>query len=1078
MRNRLLVRRGLVLVIVGGLLAGCNSFLGRQYTNFTSYYNQFHNAKKAFEKGRSSIEGSGTRAVDRTKYMSVFLEPKEGGGEASFEKAIQKSADVLRDHPESKWVDDALLLIGKSYFYQQNYVGATQKFREAIALEGERAQEARFWLARTLVSTRRYDEAEEVLRVGLQEAEMGPWTARLYLVRGELFVRREQWEAAAQALQKGLQGDVPDEVGTRGSFLLGQVLETTGRPTAAREAYQRAQEYNPRYELRFAARLNDIQLQGMHGNASRALDRLRDLERDEKNFEQRGEMAIVRARVYREQGQYDRARRTLKNVLYRDESPSGASKGRLHYDLARLYRDAYKDFSRASAHFDTASTALGSRGRGTDGDDERQRLPDAPVDPGAQSERFGDLAERARDVARMDSLLRVGRMSDREFQAFVQELRRQRQAKVEERQEAQRTQRLQSRGRTSADQGEQATLAADTRTSDAGFLFYDDPSRVQQGRRQFEQRWGNRPRTDNWRRREAIRASAPGGEGEAGQGEQSRPGAEAPSSTDDASVQRPSDEAAALDLSAIPRDSAGQAKMEAERAVARYKLANSLFLAAGRPDSAATWYRRILQENGDQPVAKRALYALAEAYWAQGDTTAAQQAYRRLVEQYPDSDLAARARDRLDRREGTPGDTRVALADTAYARAYEAWQRDRPKTAFPQLLDVASRYPDTDAAPRALLAAGIVYWRQLQGDTTDAYRDTLERRLSTLRPTDSTASEEKPAPDRGGGASQPSPSDSDPTDSVEASAKATRDSTQSPVSAMDSLQSRTSAAGDSLQAASADRADGTAPGDPPVPDSTRAPVDTAATEGQNAGADSTRQGTSTAEADAYAPLASLLTHLTEQYPDAPQVERARIMLKLIEKRRAGPDSVRADTTAEEPPASDTTTTPPKTIADQKPTEQQAQEDDLATASDSATTDTARRPSTEQTADRAEEARQDRREDPLPAPANVQDQPDGENQPEAPTRERIDRSRGGWTLLVQTFTSSQEASTRIADVGRRLDDQWPVDVLKETRDGKTQYRLIVGQFQAKRVAVQAQKRVAEQLASRPRVWSIPKADTGS
>ncbi|MEF8941042.1 MAG: tetratricopeptide repeat protein, partial [Salinivenus sp.] len=624
------------LVLLGGLcllLAGCgsSSFVGQQYNNFTAYYNKFYNARQAFEKGAKAVRET-DRSVDRGRYLSVFSAPEQQTGQSAFESAIQKSADVLREHPDSKWVDDALLIIGKSYYYQQNYVGAAQKFREVLALEAAREKEARFWLARTLFTSGSISETAEVLRAGEERAD-DPWTAQMQLVLGELLVRQEQWTEAESALERGLEGPLPERVAARGAFLLGQVRETLGHPAEARRAYRRVQEHDPAYELGIAARLSEIELQGQHADAPEALDRLRDLRKDDKNLEKLGEIAIVEARVYRAMGRYDQARATLRRMLYRDRdrrSSSGTAQGRLHYDLATLYRDAYQDFSRAAAHFDTASTTLSGAGRARSEGSEAQRLPSAPVNPASQADRYRSLAERSREVARLDSLLRIGRMSDQEFQSFVQTLRKQRQAQREAREansgEAARRRRFGGQEEAAAQRRQASASAAETRSSEAGFLFYKDPARVQQGRRQFEQTWGERPRVDNWRRRAAMQTA------QASEESSSDAGAVP---TGDSTRARQGPEAA-LDLSGIPRDSASLAEMEAKRAQTRYELANALFLAAGRPDSAATWYRRILQEDGDQPVARRALYALGEAYRAQGDTTAAQQAYERLVQQYPE----------------------------------------------------------------------------------------------------------------------------------------------------------------------------------------------------------------------------------------------------------------------------------------------------------------------------------------------------------------------------------------------------------------------------------------------------------
>ncbi len=1077
-----------LLMLLGGLvamgIAGCGetSFLGRQYSNFTAYYNKFHNAEAAFEKGVQSLEES-TRPVDRSEYVSIFLDPGEEGtgSNSSFDQAIQKSADVLREHPESKWVDDALLLIGKSYYYQNNYIGAAQKFREVLALDSERRLEARFWLARTLVANEQYSAADEVLRV--LETDQGPldnrWTAQLLLVQAELLVQQEEWTAAANALERGLSGDLPERPAARGAFLLGQVRETIGAPGQARLAYQQVQDHDPSYNLGLAARLSDIELQGAHGNAKEALDRLDDLESDDKNFEKRGEIALVRARVYRAMGQYDRARATLRGMLYQEEAPSGTVDGRLHYDLATLYRDAYKDFSRAAAHFDTASTGLQQGGPRSQA--EAQRLPEAPVDATEQADRYRNLAERAGEVARMDSLLRIGRLSDEEFEAFVQELRQKRLQEQEDRQQARqetgRSQRFRERGQALGDR-QRGASAADTRQSDAGFLFHQDPARVQKGRQRFQEIWGDRPRVDNWRRRNAIRSSQTADADET---------TEQPSESDEAVAPSPTAraEGTALDLSGIPRDSSSQAKMEAERAVARYELANSLFLAAGRPDSAATWYRRILQQNAEHPVAKRALYALAEAYSAQGDTTAAQQAYQRLVEQHPDTPLAMRARQRLDRSSTTSGQNEVAIADSAYADAYNRWQEGAWRPALDSLLSIAGRHPGTQTAPRALLASGIIYWRQTKIDSTTVPRSLVTRYLQRFADRSLGESPSNPL-ERGERTGQGDSTVSSATlpdalgaptdslasgprgDSAQAEGLATstrRDSIRATSSATPQTDSIRQAPSDTLQTGTVSsrevptrvRAGRDSIQD--APDSVRAGPN----EGdvQAGGAASPSAGA----ADVYAPLKSLLDHLTKQYADAPQAERARTILAMIEEQRSPSDSARTD--------SGTVATADSDSAGRSRSEDAR----LGNRVPSVSSDGADTTRTSRSSDRQENAPTDadsagREEDQaaLPAPGD----PDTQSERPRPN-EAVDRG-GGWTIIVDRFSSSRDASQQVSRLRQKLGSEWNVQLLQRAGTEDEEVLLVVGRYATEAVAGKVKARLQEEVSGPLEVYQRTSGDS--
>ncbi|PSQ96493.1 MAG: hypothetical protein BRD55_06595 [Bacteroidetes bacterium SW_9_63_38] len=887
---------GLVVGLCVLVLAGCGrgTFLGRQYDDFTAYYNKFYNAKQAFEDGLENVEKA-DRPIDRTVYLPVFAVPDLESKTASFKKAVRKSAGVLRKHPNSKWVDDALLIIGKSYFYQGSYAGAAQKFREAVALQEGRTQEARFWLARTLVTNEGRSATEALQAVGPTDASNSAWAARLLLLRGQLRVQEEQWAAAAQGLAQGLAGDVPDRSGARASFLLGQVHETLGQSEKARSAYRLVRDYDSRYELGFAARLSEVELQGRHGDAEEALDRLRDLQKDDKNLEKRGAMARVEAQIHRAQGRPERARAALRRALYADRDGSLPSTGRarLHYELASLYRDAFEDFGRAAAHFDTAGTSLSDNA--SEGLAAGQRLPSAPTDAQAQARQYQTLANRAQEVARLDSLLRIGRMDEAEYRAFLDTLRRRRLAQAEQQQEQQqRTRRLQARGERQTTR----KAAAETGGTDAGFLFYKNPTRVQEGQRRFREIWGDRPRVDNWRRRSAIQTAQ--------QSQEERPSAE---QSQAGAASAP--EAASLDLSDIPRDSASRAEMADRQALARYELGNSLLLAAGQPDSAATWYRRVLQQSGDHPVAQRALYALAEAQRIQGDTLAARSAYQRLIEQYPQTDLAQRARRRLGLAQEQPRENRAAQADSLYARAYEQWQGSENRAALERFLTIAKQYPDTKTAPRALLASAVLYWKQVQAGMGTGPRRLVDRYLGTSIASDSASVDTSRTADTSA-TSPRAPRSS--ADSVQRAAP------QLPGPPTDSTTT------DTVRATGVERAQEAATepdssrregGDPPTTAQALAERDTA-----EAGvrADSVQSvpdsmaadlADARARADSLAPLTALLRHLTEQYPDAPQVKQAQSLQTMIAEQKKGGNQAAGETTEEGSPSSDSSATDPR-----------------------------------------------------------------------------------------------------------------------------------------------------------------------
>jgi tetratricopeptide (TPR) repeat protein len=110
------------------LSIGCGQTLQKSWSNFRAYYNTYYNAKKNYDAGFEKVKEQ-NRTIDPYKPVRIHPPPLQAGN-SDFEEAIEKSAKILRKYSNSKWVDESLLLIGKSYYYQQKYYPALQKFEE------------------------------------------------------------------------------------------------------------------------------------------------------------------------------------------------------------------------------------------------------------------------------------------------------------------------------------------------------------------------------------------------------------------------------------------------------------------------------------------------------------------------------------------------------------------------------------------------------------------------------------------------------------------------------------------------------------------------------------------------------------------------------------------------------------------------------------------------------------------------------------------------------------------------------------------------------------------------------------
>ena len=78
-----------------------------------AYFNMFYNAKAAYRDG-----------------VKLKEQNQSSQAKAKFDKAIEKSALVIKRWPKSRWVDDALFLVGVSYYQEGQYDKAVREFEQ------------------------------------------------------------------------------------------------------------------------------------------------------------------------------------------------------------------------------------------------------------------------------------------------------------------------------------------------------------------------------------------------------------------------------------------------------------------------------------------------------------------------------------------------------------------------------------------------------------------------------------------------------------------------------------------------------------------------------------------------------------------------------------------------------------------------------------------------------------------------------------------------------------------------------------------------------------------------------------
>ena len=149
-----------------------SKFGNRAYHTITSKYNVNFNGKEALKKGVAELNKK-----KQDNYLEIlpiyFYPPKQDLTSLfpSFDKAIEKSSKAvfkhsifLRGKEFVKTMNDAYMMMGKAYFYKQDYIQAKRVFSYVIeTYDWGSVEEATIWLARCEMQQNYFPQAQSLL---------------------------------------------------------------------------------------------------------------------------------------------------------------------------------------------------------------------------------------------------------------------------------------------------------------------------------------------------------------------------------------------------------------------------------------------------------------------------------------------------------------------------------------------------------------------------------------------------------------------------------------------------------------------------------------------------------------------------------------------------------------------------------------------------------------------------------------------------------------------------------------------------------------------------------------------------
>lgn len=483
----------MILVVLGACSTKKNTWSRRTYHNITSRYNVYWNGNESLKTGVKDLQKSSVD--DYSEVIRLFnygTKIEAAKINAPMERALEKGAIGVQKHAMVfggkelvKWIDDAYLMMGKAHFYKQDYISARRTFdfvARQFSYNEDMARTAEMWLAVTYQQMDQFEKAAplfEALETKAKTTMMPTVVQRnLPFLIADFYIRKKNYDRAAQYLEKNLQYAPNKYIKTRALFILAQINQLNGKNDEALKYYAQVIKKNPSFDMDFEARISMARVYDVsQGDSKNIIKILQKMLKDTKNEDYYDKVYYALAEIALAEKNEPLA------MEYLAKSVSSSTKNKKQQSTSALKLAAMffgkNEYVPSQAYYDTAVSALPRDYPGYDSIKLRASI-------------LSELVDNLTTIQLQDSLLRLANMDSTArmtiISGIIKDLEAQDRVREMEDREMERNVLMSNQF---VDRTANLNQSAD-------WYFYN-PNTLSFGYTEFLRKWGRRKLEDNWR---------------------------------------------------------------------------------------------------------------------------------------------------------------------------------------------------------------------------------------------------------------------------------------------------------------------------------------------------------------------------------------------------------------------------------------------------------------------------------------------------------------------------------------------------------------------------------------------------
>ena len=325
-------------------------------TTGCAYYNTFFNAKKYFKEAEKE-RSKRLESVKKRRQTSKQSNPNQPSASElkKYDDSITKASKVLEIYPKSKYVDDALFLLGKCFYRKEEYTKAKRKFLELIQNfpDSKFASESGLWLGKTNIELRDYETAEKNFHDILNSKAKSEIRDEAQFLLGGLFKHKGDFVIAIDEYSIAAQRAKDKSIRANAYYEMGDCYYQMKNFAQAVESFKKARKHSPDAKFEFNAMLRaGLALKDMK-QYDDAIKIFTNLLGDIVNEENWPICRLEIAHCNRLKGEVNHAVEWYLDIVNQHQKTEEAATA--YYYLGKLYQEVDGNYEQAKEYYDKSA---------------------------------------------------------------------------------------------------------------------------------------------------------------------------------------------------------------------------------------------------------------------------------------------------------------------------------------------------------------------------------------------------------------------------------------------------------------------------------------------------------------------------------------------------------------------------------------------------------------------------------------------------------------------------------------------------------------------------------------------------